>query len=109
MDFGDKSHQRLEGIDPSTQQGGLIIKKKTGGTENVFKKPSALGLDKLAAEKRKVNFYLVCLLILYAFNQIALLQAAEDNERETKYSKSNRHGDREDYNEDSKYKDRNER
>ena len=60
MSFESNAPQRLEGVDPSTQQGGLIVKKtasdsKGSSFENVFKKPSVLGLDKLAAEKRKAS------------------------------------------------------
>lgn len=47
----DGSVHRLEGSAPST--GGLVVKKKDA--DGVFKvpKPSLLGLDRLAAEKRK--------------------------------------------------------
>lgn len=49
---------RLEGSDPSAQVGGLIVKKKSAAAEpHVFRAPtprtSLLGLDLLAAQKRK--------------------------------------------------------
>ncbi|KAK7169839.1 hypothetical protein R3I94_000163 [Phoxinus phoxinus] len=54
----DSSLHRLEGSDPSVQVGGLIVKKKIASTEqHVFRAPaprtSLLGLDLLAAQKRK--------------------------------------------------------
>lgn len=54
----DSSLHRLEGSDPSVQVGGLIVKKKSAATEqHVFRAPaprtSLLGLDLLAAQKRK--------------------------------------------------------
>uniref|UniRef100_A0A671M920 Pre-mRNA-splicing factor ATP-dependent RNA helicase PRP16 n=1 Tax=Sinocyclocheilus anshuiensis TaxID=1608454 RepID=A0A671M920_9TELE len=54
----DSSLHRLEGSDPSVQVGGLIVKKKSASTEqHVFRAPaprtSLLGLDLLAAQKRK--------------------------------------------------------
>ncbi|XP_043937837.1 pre-mRNA-splicing factor ATP-dependent RNA helicase PRP16 [Protopterus annectens] len=54
----DASLHRLEGSDPEKQVGGLIIKKKSASDEqHVFKVPfpktSLLGLDLLAAQKRK--------------------------------------------------------
>lgn len=42
----------LEGSD-SNQVGGLILRKKA--SDHMFKKPSTLGLDKLAEEKRREN------------------------------------------------------
>ncbi len=53
----DPSIHRLEGSS-GNQKGGLIIMKKgpsSNSDKHVFKKPSMLGLDKLAAEKRKAN------------------------------------------------------
>lgn len=54
----DFSMHRLEGNDPSAQVGGLIVKKKSAaGEAHVFRAPtprtSLLGLDLLAAQKRK--------------------------------------------------------
>ncbi|PIN94383.1 hypothetical protein AB205_0221710, partial [Aquarana catesbeiana] len=54
----DASLHRLEGSEPSLQEGGLVIKKKSSSNEqHVFKAPaprsSLLGLDLLAAQKRK--------------------------------------------------------
>lgn len=52
------SIHRLEGSDPAAQVGGLIVKKKSAAAEpHVFRAPtprtSLLGLDLLAAQKRK--------------------------------------------------------
>lgn len=52
------SMHRLEGSDPTAQVGGLIVKKKSAASEpHVFRAPtprtSLLGLDLLAAQKRK--------------------------------------------------------
>ena len=57
MDDDDSMH-RLEGTDPGAQVGGLIVKKKNAASEqHVFRAPtprtSLLGLDLLAAQKRK--------------------------------------------------------
>uniref|UniRef100_A0A8C6SWV4 RNA helicase n=1 Tax=Neogobius melanostomus TaxID=47308 RepID=A0A8C6SWV4_9GOBI len=54
----DVSMHRLAGSDPSSQVGGLIVKKKSAASEaHVFRAPtprtSLLGLDLLAAQKRK--------------------------------------------------------
>ncbi|KAF3832641.1 hypothetical protein F7725_026306 [Dissostichus mawsoni] len=54
----DVSMHRLEGSDPDDQVGGLIVKKKSAAEEaHVFRAPtprtSLLGLDLLAAQKRK--------------------------------------------------------
>lgn len=54
----DVSMHRLEGSDPSVLVGGLIVKKKNVAAEpHVFRAPtprtSLLGLDLLAAQKRK--------------------------------------------------------
>uniref|UniRef100_A0A673MVJ0 Pre-mRNA-splicing factor ATP-dependent RNA helicase PRP16 n=1 Tax=Sinocyclocheilus rhinocerous TaxID=307959 RepID=A0A673MVJ0_9TELE len=54
----DSSLHRMEGSDPSVQDGGLIVKKKSASSEqHVFRAPaprtSLLGLDLLAAQKRK--------------------------------------------------------
>ena len=54
----DVSMHRLEGSDPDDQVGGLIVKKKSAAEEaHVFRAPSPrtslLGLDLLAAQKRK--------------------------------------------------------
>ena len=54
----DVSMHRLEGSDLTAQVGGLIIKKKSAAAEpHVFRAPtprtSLLGLDLLAAQKRK--------------------------------------------------------
>ncbi|XP_063293889.1 pre-mRNA-splicing factor ATP-dependent RNA helicase PRP16 [Pelobates fuscus] len=54
----DLSLHRLEGTDPSMQEGGLVVKKMSPSSEqHVFKTPaprsSLLGLDLLAAQKRK--------------------------------------------------------
>lgn len=48
--MSDPSLYRLEGSDGS-QVGGLVIRKKT--SDHTFKKPSILGLDKLAERKRR--------------------------------------------------------
>ncbi|KAG7282469.1 hypothetical protein CRUP_000465, partial [Coryphaenoides rupestris] len=58
MDDDDVSMHRLEGSDATAQVGGLIIKKKSAAAEpHVFRAPtprtSLLGLDLLAAHKRK--------------------------------------------------------
>lgn len=53
-DGGDDNLHRLEGTSADAP-GGLIIKKKDTPGEFQFVKPSLLGLDKLAAEKRKQN------------------------------------------------------
>ncbi|XP_049574619.1 pre-mRNA-splicing factor ATP-dependent RNA helicase PRP16 [Syngnathus scovelli] len=57
MDDDDSMH-RLEGTDSKVQVGGLIVKKKSAAAEHhVFRAPtprtSLLGLDLLAAQKRK--------------------------------------------------------
>ncbi|XP_020797081.1 pre-mRNA-splicing factor ATP-dependent RNA helicase PRP16 isoform X1 [Boleophthalmus pectinirostris] len=54
----DVSMHRLAGSDPSAQVGGLIVKKKSAAAEaHIFRAPtprtSLLGLDLLAAQKRK--------------------------------------------------------
>lgn len=54
----DTSMHRLEGTDPKAEVGGLIVKKKSAASEpHVFRAPapraSMLGLDLLAAQKRK--------------------------------------------------------
>lgn len=54
----DASLHRLEGSGPDSQVGGLIVKKKSASSEqHVFRVPaprvSLLGLDLLAAQKRK--------------------------------------------------------
>uniref|UniRef100_A0A670ILY8 Pre-mRNA-splicing factor ATP-dependent RNA helicase PRP16 n=1 Tax=Podarcis muralis TaxID=64176 RepID=A0A670ILY8_PODMU len=54
----EASLHRLEGLEPETQVGGLLIKKKSAAEEqHVFKIPaprtSLLGLDLLAAQKRR--------------------------------------------------------
>ncbi|XP_041726202.1 pre-mRNA-splicing factor ATP-dependent RNA helicase PRP16 isoform X1 [Coregonus clupeaformis] len=54
----DASLHRLEGSDPTAQVGGLIVKNKSAAVEpHVFRAPtprtSLLGLDLLAAQKRK--------------------------------------------------------
>lgn len=54
----DASMHRLEGTDLKAQVGGLIVKKKSAAAEpHVFRAPaprtSVLGLDLLAAQKRK--------------------------------------------------------
>ncbi|KAG9336921.1 hypothetical protein JZ751_030034 [Albula glossodonta] len=58
MEDDDASLHRLEGSDPGRQVGGLIVKKKSAAAEqHVFRAPtprtSLLGLDLLAAQKRK--------------------------------------------------------
>uniref|UniRef100_A0A3Q2QDK7 Pre-mRNA-splicing factor ATP-dependent RNA helicase PRP16 n=1 Tax=Fundulus heteroclitus TaxID=8078 RepID=A0A3Q2QDK7_FUNHE len=58
MDDDDVSMHRLEGAEPGAQVGGLIVKKKSAASEpHVFRAPtprtSLLGLDLLAAQKRK--------------------------------------------------------
>lgn len=50
----DDNLHRLEGTSGDAP-GGLIIKKKENPAEFQFAKPSLLGLDKLAAAKRKQN------------------------------------------------------
>lgn len=54
MSEGDENLHRLEGTSGDAP-GGLIIKKKDKPAEFQFAKPSLLGLDKLAAAKRKQN------------------------------------------------------
>lgn len=54
MADSDESLHRLEGTSADAP-GGLIIKKKETPGEFQFAKPSLLGLDKLAAEKRRQN------------------------------------------------------
>ncbi|XP_013172248.1 PREDICTED: pre-mRNA-splicing factor ATP-dependent RNA helicase PRP16-like isoform X1 [Papilio xuthus] len=54
MEDGDESLHRLAGTSGDAP-GGLIIKKKDKPQEFQFAKPSLLGLDKLAAAKRKQN------------------------------------------------------
>ncbi|XP_059373492.1 pre-mRNA-splicing factor ATP-dependent RNA helicase PRP16-like [Carassius carassius] len=54
----DLSPHRLEGSDPGVQVGGLMVKKRSASSEpHVFRAPapraSLLGLDLLAAQKRK--------------------------------------------------------
>ena len=54
----DVSIHRLEGTDPMAEVGGLIVKQKSAAEEpHVFRAPtprtSLLGLDLLAAQKRK--------------------------------------------------------
>lgn len=58
MEEEDASLHRLEGSDSTTEVGGLIVKKKSAAAEpHVFRAPtprtSLLGLDLLAAQKRK--------------------------------------------------------
>uniref|UniRef100_A0A8B9KZE3 RNA helicase n=1 Tax=Astyanax mexicanus TaxID=7994 RepID=A0A8B9KZE3_ASTMX len=58
LNFDDASLHRLAGSDPGAQVGGLIVKKKSAAAEqHVFRAPaprtSLLGLDLLAAQKRK--------------------------------------------------------
>uniref|UniRef100_W5KAC0 Pre-mRNA-splicing factor ATP-dependent RNA helicase PRP16 n=1 Tax=Astyanax mexicanus TaxID=7994 RepID=W5KAC0_ASTMX len=58
MEEDDASLHRLAGSDPGAQVGGLIVKKKSAAAEqHVFRAPaprtSLLGLDLLAAQKRK--------------------------------------------------------
>uniref|UniRef100_A0A8C7Y7P9 RNA helicase n=1 Tax=Oryzias sinensis TaxID=183150 RepID=A0A8C7Y7P9_9TELE len=58
MEEEDVSMHRLEGTSPEAQVGGLIVKKKSTAAEpHVFRAPtprtSLLGLDLLAAQKRK--------------------------------------------------------
>lgn len=57
MEEEDSDIHRLEGSDNANQAFGLILKKEkfAGQDQHVFKKPSLLGLDKLAAEKKKEN------------------------------------------------------
>ena len=54
----DAAVHRLEGT-LNSQKGGLVIMKKDNAEKHVFKKPAAkislLGLDKLAATKRKLQ------------------------------------------------------
>lgn len=54
MEDGDENLHRLAGTS-GDGPGGLIIKKKDKPQEFQFAKPSLLGLDKLAAAKRKQN------------------------------------------------------
>ncbi|XP_052750066.1 pre-mRNA-splicing factor ATP-dependent RNA helicase PRP16 isoform X1 [Galleria mellonella] len=54
MADGEENLHRLEGTSGDAP-GGLIIKKKDEPAEFQFAKPSLLGLDKLAAAKRKQN------------------------------------------------------
>lgn len=56
MDDDDSMH-RLEGTNSKIEVGGLIVKKKSAAADHVFRAPtprtSLLGLDLLAAQKRK--------------------------------------------------------
>ncbi|KAI8426585.1 hypothetical protein MSG28_005368 [Choristoneura fumiferana] len=54
MSEEDENLHRLDGTSGDTV-GGLIIKKKDPAPEFQFARPSLLGLDKLAAAKRKQN------------------------------------------------------
>lgn len=54
MSDNDENLHRLEGTSGDAP-GGLIIKKKGNPDDFQFAKPSLLGLDKLAAAKRKQN------------------------------------------------------
>lgn len=54
MSEEDENLHRLEGSSGDAP-GGLILKKKEAPGEFQFAKPSLLGLDKLAAAKRKQN------------------------------------------------------
>ncbi|MEE6528182.1 hypothetical protein FKM82_030203, partial [Ascaphus truei] len=57
MEEEELSLHRLEGSDPSLETGGLVLKKSLGSEQHLFKAPaprsSLLGLDLLAAQKRK--------------------------------------------------------
>lgn len=54
MSDNEENLHRLEGTSTDAP-GGLILKKKEKPGEFQFAKPSLLGLDKLAAAKRKQN------------------------------------------------------
>ncbi|MGH0124000.1 UNVERIFIED_CONTAM: hypothetical protein FKN15_019274 [Acipenser sinensis] len=87
----DASLHRLEGSDPSTEVGGLILCKKSAAKEqHVFRAPtprtSLLGLDLLAAQKRKER---------------EDREKQEDEEKEKKKSKVSSYQDWEEGREDS--------
>ena len=50
MSFNYSDPYKLDGLNEESQTGGLIIKKKASTDTHVFKKPSLLGLDKLAEQ-----------------------------------------------------------
>ena len=50
MSFNYSDPYKLDGLNEESQTGGLIIKKKAPTETHVFKKPSLLGLDKLAEQ-----------------------------------------------------------
>ncbi|XP_026325030.1 pre-mRNA-splicing factor ATP-dependent RNA helicase PRP16 [Hyposmocoma kahamanoa] len=84
MSDGDENLHRLEGTS-SNVVGGLIIKKKEDPEEFQFAKPSLLGLDKLAAAKRKQNR-----LISFQDDQEESDQASDSTgAKERKYRKHN--------------------
>lgn len=84
MSDGEENVHRLEGTS-SNVVGGLIIKKKENPEEFQFVKPSLLGLDKLAAAKRKQNR-----LISFQDDQEESDQASDSTgAKERKYRKHN--------------------
>lgn len=89
----DATLHRLEGSHPGEQVGGLIVKKKSAVSEqHVFRPPtprtSLLGLDLLAAQKRKQR-------------EEKDRQEAEDDAKKTKKSKISSYRDWEDGRADS--------
>lgn len=84
MSDGDENLHRLEGTSNNIV-GGLIIKKTENPGEFQFAKPSLLGLDKLAAAKRKQNR-----LISFQDDQEESDQASDSTgAQERKYRKHN--------------------
>lgn len=84
MSDSDENLHRLEGTS-SNAVGGLIIKKKENPEEFQFAKPSLLGLDKLAAARRKQNR-----LISFHDDQEESDQASDSTgAKERKYRKHN--------------------
>jgi len=56
MSFNYSDPYKLEALNEESQTGGLIIKKKASKDTHIFKKPSLLGLDKLAEQVRNFKF-----------------------------------------------------
>uniref|UniRef100_A0A3B3B5P0 RNA helicase n=1 Tax=Oryzias melastigma TaxID=30732 RepID=A0A3B3B5P0_ORYME len=93
MEEEDVSMHRLEGTNPEAQVGGLIVKKKSAAAEpHVFRAPtprtSLLGLDLLAAQKRKER-------------ENKELENSNDDERDRKKSKVSSYKDWEEGKSDS--------
>ncbi|XP_013188412.2 pre-mRNA-splicing factor ATP-dependent RNA helicase PRP16 isoform X5 [Amyelois transitella] len=85
MADGDESVHRLEGTSGDAP-GGLILKKKDKPDDFQFAKPSLLGLDKLAAAKRKQNR-------LISFQDDANEDDLADDKNESKVRKYRKHNE----------------